>query len=61
MLREIDRDRLERTVGSLVAFGTRHTLSSQDDPVRGIGAATIFVLAELQGIAATSGGRMTVE
>src|SRR4051812_43749798 len=39
MLREIDRHRIEATVRRLVAFGTRHTLSSQDDPVRGIGAA----------------------
>src|SRR5690242_4651458 len=30
---------LKRTVETLVAFGTRHTLSSQTDPKRGIGAA----------------------
>ncbi|RCG27293.1 M20/M25/M40 family metallo-hydrolase [Sphaerisporangium album] len=60
LLGEIDRRRVEATVRRLVAFGTRHTLSSQDDPVRGIGAATAWVFAQLEAVAATSGGRMTV-
>ena len=30
---------LKRTIEALVSFGTRHTLSSQTDPKRGIGAA----------------------
>jgi Zn-dependent M28 family amino/carboxypeptidase len=30
---------LKRTIEKLVSFGTRHTLSSQTDPKRGIGAA----------------------
>src|SRR5438477_8638482 len=30
---------LRHTVEALVSFGTRHTLSSQTDPKRGIGAA----------------------
>lgn len=61
LLREIDRERLRATVGRLTRFGTRHTLSSQTDPVRGIGAATEWVYAQMQAIAATSGGRMTVQ
>lgn len=61
IMREIDRDRLERTVEKLVSFGTRHTLSSQTDPVRGIGAATKWVHEQMLGFAATSSGRMTVE
>jgi Zn-dependent M28 family amino/carboxypeptidase len=61
ILRQIDPNRLEQTVRSLVAFGTRHTLSSQTDPVRGIGAATAFVVNELQTIAAGAGGSMTVQ
>ncbi|MET7594734.1 M20/M25/M40 family metallo-hydrolase [Streptomyces sp. NPDC004082] len=61
LLREIDRDRVEATVRTLVSFGTRHTLSVQDDPVRGIGAARDWLLAELRSYAAVSGGRMTVE
>ncbi|PWK48329.1 M20/M25/M40 family metallo-hydrolase [Actinoplanes xinjiangensis] len=61
ILKEIDPVRIEAIVRRLVSFGTRHTLSSQDDPVRGIGAARDWILAELQRHAAASGGRMTVE
>jgi hypothetical protein len=61
ILREIDPARVEAVVRKLVSFGTRHTLSSQTDPVRGIGAARDWLFAELQQYAATSGGRMTVE
>ncbi|MFI1360313.1 M28 family metallopeptidase [Streptomyces sp. NPDC020898] len=61
LLREIDPARIEATVRKLVSFGTRHTLSVQDDPVRGIGAARDWIAAELRSYAAESGGRMTVE
>ncbi|MFC7531196.1 M28 family metallopeptidase [Actinoplanes sp. GCM10030250] len=61
ILREIDPGRIEATVRKLASFGTRHTLSSQDDPVRGIGAARDWIHRELQGYAARSEGRMTVE
>ena len=46
---------------ALVAFGTRHTLSTQADPHRGIGAARDWIFAEMPRYAARSGGRMTVE
>src|SRR3569833_370597 len=61
LLHEIDLRRIEATVRRRVAFGTRHTLSSQDDPVRGIGAARDWIFQQLQTYAAASGGRMTVE
>ncbi|MFE3183449.1 M20/M25/M40 family metallo-hydrolase [Streptomyces violascens] len=61
LLREIDPRRIEATVRKLVSFGTRHTLSAQDDPVRGVGAARDWLLAELGRFARASGGRMTVE
>ncbi|OXS33979.1 M28 family metallopeptidase [Streptomyces sp. XY006] len=61
LLREIDPRRIEATIHKLVSFGTRHTLSSQDDPVRGIGAARDWLLSELRSYAAASGGRMTAE
>jgi hypothetical protein len=61
ILRAVDHKRLEATIQTLVGFGTRHTLSSQTDPVRGIGAATQWVYGQLQNSAAQSGGRMTVE
>ena len=60
LLREVDPDNLRRIVRTLVSFGTRHTLSSQDDPARGIGAARDWILAELQRYAEPSGGRMEV-
>src|SRR6266567_3356961 len=61
MLRDIDPGRIKATILKLVGFGTRHTASSQTDPVRGIGAATAWVFGQLQAIAATSSGRMTVQ
>jgi Zn-dependent M28 family amino/carboxypeptidase len=61
LLSEVDHNRIEATVNRLVAFGTRHTASSQTDPVRGIGAATTWVFDQFQAAAAASGGRMTVE
>lgn len=61
LLREIDSRRMEAVVRRLAAFGTRHTLSSQTDPVRGIGAARDWIHAQLSGYAAASGGRMSVE
>ena len=61
MLREVDSDRIHATVLRLTQFGTRHTASSQTDPVRGIGAATAWVFAQMQAIAATSSGAMTVQ
>ncbi len=61
MLREIDPDRIKAIILKLVSFGTRHTLSSQTDPVRGIGAATEWAFGQMQAIAAASSGRMTVQ
>ncbi len=60
IIAEIDPARIAATVRTLVSFGTRHTLSSQDDPVRGIGAARDWIAAQLRRSAAASGGRMTV-
>ncbi|MEV6494173.1 M28 family peptidase, partial [Actinoplanes sp. NPDC051633] len=61
VLREIDPRRIERIVRRLAGFGTRHTLSSQDDPVRGIGAARDWIYEQMLGYAEASHGRMTVE
>jgi hypothetical protein len=61
MLRDVDSKRIEHTIKTLVSFGTRNTLSSQDDPKRGIGAARDWLYGEFKKIAQTSGGRMTVE
>jgi hypothetical protein len=61
MLREIDPRRIETIVRRLAGFGTRHTLSEQDNPVRGIGAARDWIFEQMQRYALASGGRMTVE
>jgi hypothetical protein len=61
ILREIDPDRIQHTIETLVGFGTRHTLSTQDDPARGIGAARDWIASQFQAYAAASGGRMTVD
>jgi acetylornithine deacetylase/succinyl-diaminopimelate desuccinylase-like protein len=61
IVREIDAKNIERTIRQLVAFGTRNTLSEQNDPKRGIGAARDWLYAEFLKAAETSGGRMTVE
>jgi hypothetical protein len=58
---EIDAVNIERIIRKLVSFGTRNTLSTQDDPNRGIGAARDWLYSEFLKAAEKSGGRMTVE
>jgi hypothetical protein len=60
LLRMVDPRRIEATIRGLTSFGTRHTLSSQDDPARGIGAARDWIFDQLSGYAAASGGAMAV-
>ncbi|KAI0739149.1 Zn-dependent exopeptidase [Daedaleopsis nitida] len=52
MLSRINPKDVNSTISKLVSFGTRHTLSSQTDPVRGIGAARDWLAAEMRRIAA---------
>ena len=61
MLAEVDPARIRATIATLVSFGTRHTLSTQTDPRRGIGAARDWIAGQLRAVAATSGGRMVVD
>src|SRR5215469_8042129 len=61
LIAQIDPNRIQAIIEKLVSFGTRHTLSSQTDPVRGIGAANAWVFQQMQGLAAASGGNMTVQ
>ncbi|KAH9917668.1 Zn-dependent exopeptidase [Epithele typhae] len=51
MLAEIDPARINATIAKLVSFGTRHTLSSQTDPARGIGAARDWLVQEMRALA----------
>ena len=61
MLHDMRARNIEHSILALAAFGTRHTLSSQTDPNRGIGAARDWIYDQFQQYAAQSGGRMTVE
>jgi hypothetical protein len=61
ILAEINPRNIEATIRKLVSFGTRNTLSEQNNPNRGIGAARDWLYGEFQKAAAQSGGRMTVE
>lgn len=56
----VSEARLRVDVERLVAFGTRHTLSSQTDPTRGIGAAVDWGANRFRGIADQCGGCLTV-
>ncbi|MFL6466328.1 MAG: M20/M25/M40 family metallo-hydrolase, partial [Pyrinomonadaceae bacterium] len=61
MIKEIAAKNIEATIRKLVSFGTRNTLSEQDNPVRGVGAARDWLFAEMQKINADCGNCMTVE
>lgn len=61
IVREIDARNIEATIRKLVSFGTRNTLSEQNDPNRGIGAARDWLYSEFLKAAEASQGRMTVE
>ena len=59
MVKEVSADSLQSYIKSLVAFGTRSTISTQTDPKRGIGAARLWVLGKFNEFAKQSGGRLT--
>jgi hypothetical protein len=59
MIKEISPDSLKVYIKTLVAFGTRNTLSIQTDTKRGIGAAKKWVLGKFNEFAKQSGGRLS--
>jgi hypothetical protein len=61
MLAEVDARNIERMIRQLVSFGTRNTLSEQNNPTRGIGAARDWIYNEFLKIRVESGGRLNVE
>ena len=61
MVKEVSAKNVEATIRKLVSFGTRSTLSDQNDPKRGIGAARDWILGEFQKISADCGNCLTVE
>ena len=56
----VTEQRLRADVERLVSFGTRHTLSAQDHPTRGIGAALNWTEAEFRRISRECGNCLTI-
>jgi hypothetical protein len=56
----VSQAQLHHTIATLVSFGTRHTLSSQTDPHRGIGAALEWTRGEFQRDSAACGNCLTI-
>lgn len=61
MVREVSARNIEASIRKLVSFGTRNTLSEQDNPTRGIGAARDWIYSEFQRFNADCGGCLIVE
>ena len=59
MVKEVSADSLKSYIKTLVAFGTRNTLSTQTNPKRGIGAARNWVLQRFNEFAKQSNGRLS--
>lgn len=60
MLQTIEARRIHGTVGGLVAFGTRNTLSETASGSHGIGAARRYLAAEFAALAKAPGSRLQV-
>ena len=58
ILSSLDPARIDGYIRKLVSFSTRHTLSTQTDPNRGIGAARDWIASQMRELAAESDGRM---
>jgi hypothetical protein len=57
---DVDQAGMRSLVEQLVACGTRNSLSSWDDPARGIGCGRDHIVARLKEISQASGGRLEV-
>jgi Peptidase family M28 len=57
---DVSQQNLRAIVEKLVSFGTRHTLSSQTDPRRGIGASLRWTEAEFRRYSRACGGCLTI-
>lgn len=61
MVKEVSAKNIEASIRKLVSFGTRNTLSEQNDPKRGVGAARDWIYAEFQRISTECGGCLDVQ
>lgn len=60
MLAEVDPARIRNIVTTLANFGTRHTLSSQTNSTRGIGAARDWIFRQMNELARPANGTASV-
>jgi hypothetical protein len=61
MIKEVSAKNIEATIRKLVSFGTRNTLSEQNDPNRGIGAARDWIYSQFQEYSKACGGCLEVQ
>jgi Zn-dependent M28 family amino/carboxypeptidase len=61
MVKEVSAKNIEASIRKLVSFGTRNTLSEQDNPTRGVGAARDWIYGEFQRFSSECGGCLVVE
>lgn len=61
MLKEVSAKRIEADIRKLVSFGTRNTLSEQNNPTRGIGAARDWIFDEFTKISKDCGDCLDVQ
>ncbi len=61
MMKQVSAKNIEATIRKLVTFGTRNTLSEQDNPTRGIGAARDWLYSEFQKISTDCSGCLDVQ
>jgi hypothetical protein len=61
MVDEISKEKIEAHVRKLVSFQTRHDLSDQTSPDKGIGASWNWIKSEMEKSIPSSGGRLRVE
>lgn len=61
MVDEISKDNIEKDVRKLVSFHTRHNLSMQSDPSKGIGASWNWIKSEMEKSIPSSQGRLEVK
>ncbi|MCX6322557.1 MAG: M20/M25/M40 family metallo-hydrolase [Bacteroidia bacterium] len=61
MVDDISKDKIEQHVRKMVSFHTRHNLSEQNDPAKGIGAAWNWIKTEMEKSISASGGRLEVK
>ncbi len=60
MVRDVSTDSLRSYINSMVAFGTRNTLSTQTNHTRGIGAARNWMQQKFNSFVNQSNGRLSV-